>query len=161
MMRIKTLKTNNGFTLIEALVAMVILSLGIFSLYSMQTTSIKGNSKASLITTATVWNADQVERVIGMQYLDTPLQDTDGDGDGVSMDSDGNDTNSVNFGLDDIDPATADGNFVTSDSHYTVYWNVAIDVPMADVKTIRVHVVDTRQVLGRPVTFTYLKNDSM
>lgn len=72
-MRTNTLNTENGFTLIEALIAMVILSVGILSLYSMQITSITGNSKASRLTTAATWNMDQVERIIGMDYLDPTI----------------------------------------------------------------------------------------
>lgn len=76
-MRTTTLNTESGFTLIEALVAMVILSIGIFSLYSMQLTSIHGNTKASRITTAATWNMDQVEQIVGMDYSDAIISGAD------------------------------------------------------------------------------------
>ena len=156
-------KTENGFTLIEALTAMAVLSIGVFSLYSMQITSIKGNSKADRITMASVQTAELVERIIGIPAddvnsdtnvldsngdgtLDKPLQDENGDEDG---------------GLDDMTTTDADYFVVSSDGHYTVYWNVAPDWPMTKVTSVRVHVIDNHNMLGNPVTFTYLKNGKM
>lgn len=72
-MRSKIVHSEKGFTLIEALTAMVILSVGIFSLYSMQINSVRGNSKASRTTTAANWNMDQVESIIGMDYDDATI----------------------------------------------------------------------------------------
>ncbi len=158
-MRMKTLQSESGFTLIEALIAMVVLSLGIFALYSMQLNSVRGNSRASRLTTASTWNADQLEKIVGMQYSDTDLQDTDGDGTNKDSNGDGIDDSGggANFGLDDATTATADKTASSPDGRYTIYWNVAVDVPLEQLKTIRVHVQDNRQVLSRPVTFTYIK----
>jgi len=156
-MKMKTLQTENGFTLIEALVAMVVLSIGIFSLYSMQLNGIRGNSKANTLTTAATWNADQVEQMIGVQYSDATVKDTDGDGTNHDLDQNGIDERGNNFGLDDITIATADGNFATPDGRYLVLWNVAVDLPMPNLKTIRVHVLDQTNRLTKPVTFTYIK----
>lgn len=159
----KTLQTEKGFTLIEALVAMVVLSIGIFSLYSMQLNGIRGNAKANTLTTAATWNADQVEKVIGAHYSDATVKDVDGDGTGQDPNGDGIDDDGGNFGLDDtvdaIGAVTADGSFTTADNRYTLYWNVARDVPMRNLKSIRVHVQDNSRRLSRPVTFTYIKAD--
>ena len=84
-MHTKTLKAENGFTLIEALVAMVVLTIGILSLYSMQITSIHGNAKSSRITTAATWDMNQVERIIGMDYDDATIN---ADGNYQSLDGD-------------------------------------------------------------------------
>ena len=177
-MKMKTLQTENGFTLIEALVAMVVLSIGIFSLYSMQLNGIRGNSKANALTTAATWNADQVEKVVGAQYSAATVKDVDGDGtgqdtngDGIpddggqgrDTDGDGIPDDGVFFGLKDTvngaGVVTADGSFTTADNRYILYWNVAKDVPMRNLKTIRVHVQDNSNRLSRPVTFTYIKAD--
>lgn len=61
---------NRGFTLIEVLVAMVILSIGIIALTSMQTAGIKGNATANILTTGGTWAADSVERIFAMEYDD-------------------------------------------------------------------------------------------
>jgi prepilin-type N-terminal cleavage/methylation domain-containing protein len=166
MMQTSEFHSEKGFTFIEALVAMVILSIGIFSLYSMQLRSVQGNSKAMRITDASNRNADQMEMIIGLVYNDATIDDTDSDGSNQDVDSDGVDDNGGDFGLDDIvagDPVpanNADGSFTTGvNNRYTVFWNVAIDYPIPNVKTIRIHVQDSRQELSRPVTFTYIKAD--
>jgi len=43
----------NGFTLIEVMIAMVVLSVGLLAIAGMQISAIKGNSQASKITMAT------------------------------------------------------------------------------------------------------------
>lgn len=63
-----TLEKEDGFTLIEVLIAMVILSIGIIALTSMQTTGIKGNATANILTTSGTWAADTVEQVFAMEY---------------------------------------------------------------------------------------------
>ena len=133
------LSTQNGFTLIEAVVAMAILSIGIFALYSMQLTSIDGNARANYLTTASYWVSDKIEDIILMDYDDL----NDGDGDGTNQDTgpfDGVDDDGGDFGLEDVDTLTADGSEVSPDTHYRIFWNVAEDQPMDNLKTVRVHV---------------------
>lgn len=69
------LHNEHGFTLVEALIAIVILSLGILTLISMQTTVIKGNAKARGITTASVWAQNRIEQLLNVDY-DTIANDT-------------------------------------------------------------------------------------
>ena len=53
----------------------------------------------------------------------------------------------------------ADGSFSTGiNNRYTVFWNVAVDHPIPNVKTVRVHVQDSRQEIA-PVTFTFIRAD--
>lgn len=89
---------EQGFTLIEVLIAMVILSIAIIALTSMQTAGIKGNSTAQLLTTAGTWGADAVERVFVMDY--------DLLADGSETSPDGNYTISWDVTEDDPMPAT-------------------------------------------------------
>jgi type IV pilus assembly protein PilV len=159
-MQRKIVTNEKGFTLIEALCAMVILSIGIFSFYSLQISSIQGNAKANRITTAATLNAAQIEKMVGMLFSDATLVDTNGNGTGQDTNADGEDNDGGGFGLDDTTGGTtADGSLTTSDGHYILYWNVAADVPMKNLKTIRIHVRDTQQTLSRPVTLTYIKDD--
>jgi type IV pilus assembly protein PilV len=75
------LREESGFTLIEVLIAMVILSIGIIALTSMQTTGIKGNATANILTTGGTWAADSVERVFAMDFdvlADGTTTSTDG-----------------------------------------------------------------------------------
>ena len=151
---------ETGFTLIEVLIAMVILIIGILTLYTMQTTAVRGNVHANKITEAATWDADQVERMLGLDYNSAALlKDTDKDGTGQDLNHDGVDDNGGNFGLDDTGSA-ADGTASSQDGgRYTISWNIARDVPMPNLKTIRVIVQDNQKILSAPVVFTYIKAD--
>ena len=104
---------QDGFTLIETLVAMVILVIGIFGLYSMQTTAIRYNATASAITTSATWAADRIEQLLAVPYGDPQLVD-------------GFPPNAPNgaVGLNDT-IGVADGQAVSPDGRYTIFWNVA------------------------------------
>jgi prepilin-type N-terminal cleavage/methylation domain-containing protein len=149
---------NGGFTLIEVIIAMGILSVGIIAMYSMQVTGIQGNATASRITTEATWAADQVEKMVAMAYLDTPLSDTDSDGTNKDNNLDGIDDSGKNFGLDDVG-TEADGSDVTSDGLYTVFWNVAEDVPIKNSKQISIIVQSTKD--SKIVRLLYMKSNPL
>lgn len=52
---------ENGFTLIEVLIALFVLTIGILGMMVMQTTAIQGNARASSLTIASTLAGDQVE----------------------------------------------------------------------------------------------------
>ncbi len=94
------------------------------------------------------------------------LKDTDGDGDGDTYDTDddGVADDSNDFGLDDATVKTADHYEDSPDGNYTIFWNIADDVPVPDCKTIRVIVTgNTQKALGSlggtSTTLTYYKYD--
>lgn len=122
------IKNQKGFTLIELLIALVIFAVGILGLATMQTTSIKGNSKSRQISEASNVAADQIEMFMSLDYDDSDLDD---DGSGSA--------NGVT-GLDNVTTATADGNTTSADGNYKVYWNVAVDYPVPNTKTIKLFV---------------------
>ena len=136
-------KKNNqsGFTLLEVLIALFIFAVGILGVNALQLTSVRGNGKSNRITTASDIAADQIETFLSLNYDDPALDDDDGTGDGTGQDTnnDGIDDNGGNFGLDDITVATADGN--SSSGNYQIFWNVAIDHPIPNTKTIKVFVI--------------------
>jgi len=149
----KNNKTHQqGFTLIEVLIAIVIFAIGVLSLITMQTTSIKGNLNSNNISVASGWAADKIEQIFAMDYDDNALRDdekiddippvgaTDGSG-----------------GLNDITDATADGKAVSPDGFYTIYWNVADDNIMPNTKTIRIIVLRKDMGVTKSVTMDYLK----
>lgn len=57
-----------GFTLIEVLIAIVILSFGILAVSSMQISAIGGNYAAMQVTEATVYAADKIEEIMRLGY---------------------------------------------------------------------------------------------
>jgi type IV pilus modification protein PilV len=155
-----SLVNQKGFTLIEVLVAMVILTIGILSLYMMQISAIKTNSHASHLTTAATWNTDQIEQFVGMSIDKDELKDTDNDLIAGIADSgccqNGNDPAGNNVpGCADM----ADGCALRDG--YFVYWNVALNAPMAGTRTVQVIVRDSSSILSTPVVFQYIKNENI
>lgn len=150
-----------GFTLIEVIIALAILTIGILSVNAMQIVSVRGNYAANRLTTAATWATDRAEDLFNQEYDDADLLDGDGDGTNEDANNDGTDDNGGNFGLEDATAATADGNAVSPDGDYTIFWNVAEDVPMENLKTIRVIV--TRNDLGtaKTLTLTHMKSKFM
>jgi len=159
MREMKQLHSSNGFTLIEVLIAMAILTIGILSLFSMQIHSVQGNTKANRQTVESCLGSDQIEQLLAQSYNDTALQDVDGDGTNKDPDRNGLDDSGNNFGLDDVTTATADGNLVSPDGLYTIFWNVAVDCPMPNLKTIRVYVQDNNRPQATPISYQYIKAD--
>ena len=59
---------EKGFTLLEVIVAISILTIGILAVASMQISSLRGNSFAGGVTEGTTWAGDQVERLMALPY---------------------------------------------------------------------------------------------
>ncbi|KGO32700.1 hypothetical protein JT06_18900 [Desulfobulbus sp. Tol-SR] len=132
---------EDGFSLIEAMVAMAILTVGIIGCYKMQLHSTHSNAMGERVSTSSNWAVYEVEELLGKEYDDSDLKD-DGD-DGVA-------------GLDDLE-ANADGvvyvkpdgaksTSASANDLYSVSWNVvegkATETSvLRDVKQVRVHVV--------------------
>jgi type IV pilus assembly protein PilV len=115
---------EKGFTLLEVIVAISILTIGLLAVASMQVSAIRGNASAYGITEATSWAADQVEKLIILPYEHEYLQDTDGDG---------------SAGLEDANEATDDNpNHPPTHGKYKVYWNVAVGDTANGTKTVNV-----------------------
>lgn len=132
---------EEGFSLVEVLIAVCVLTIGILSVNAMQINAIGGNFTANHITESTSWGSDRVESLLSLDYTDSTLDDGDGDGDA---------------GLDDVD-ANADGSMTSPDGEYNIFWNVSENSPMNGVKTI--NVIINRQVNGltKTVTMSYIK----
>ncbi len=67
------LNNDQGFTLIEALIAIFILTIGIFALTTMQIQSTQGNSQANQLTTASILAGNSYERLLSLNYDDIAL----------------------------------------------------------------------------------------
>lgn len=115
---------QNGFTLIEVLMAILLLTIGILGVGVMQNTSIQGNSTANNLTGAATWSGDTLETLMVRPYTHADL--TDDNADGMA----GIDNTNVAGSLADGGPVVQ-GNF-------TVFWNVADNHPVFGTKTIRV-----------------------
>ena len=76
-MRTETMREKHdrqaGFTLIEVVVAISILSVGLLAVASMQTAAINGNDKAYRITEGVTWAQDRLEYLLALPYDDAAL----------------------------------------------------------------------------------------
>jgi len=120
---IKGINNERGFTLVEVIVAIALLTFGILAVASMQGSALQGNSFGIGVTEGTTLAADRLEKLVALGYDHSSLLDTDGDG--VT-------------GLDDATDATADqkATVVRAKRTYTLYWNVADNVVIDNTKTL-------------------------
>jgi prepilin-type N-terminal cleavage/methylation domain-containing protein len=71
--RIASNKNENGFTLIEVVVGMMILGIGLLAVASMQITSIKSAGFSNHVTQATIFAQDKLENLKNLSYSDPDL----------------------------------------------------------------------------------------
>jgi len=67
------LKNNQGFTLIESLIAMFVLAVGILAVNTMQVTSIQGNTTANKVTETNTLAGNSYERLLNVSYDDSTM----------------------------------------------------------------------------------------
>ena len=70
-------KNNQGYTLIEVLIAMTIFALGFLALATIQIKSISQNASAKMYTEATTMAVESLERLISLPYDHTDLNQKD------------------------------------------------------------------------------------
>jgi len=152
---------NKGFTLIEAVVALAVLTIGILTVNIMQTGAVRGNFRAGQITAASAWAGDRLEKINGITFEDDSLRDRNGNGtgqdanaNGVDDDDEGTVTDGIaDFGLDET--VNADYTDTSRDDGLTMHYNVAVNQPMENMKTIRVIIV--RDADQQQLVFDYYK----
>lgn len=130
---------QKGFTLIEALVAMVILSIGILSVSTMQISAINGNATANKLTVATSVANYCYERLWNTPYDEAMLSDTAGAKTHTQMEMAGftlpAGVTAVNWGITtwlDGDGIDNDGDGDTDEDDETNIKLVALDVNYTD-----------------------------
>lgn len=121
-------RCEKGFTLLEVLVAVSILTVGLLAVASMQGSASRNNVYAGSRTVAATWASDQMEDLLSLSWNDPLLSDADGDGAAGLSD--------VGF---DNDPATqGDADHEVTRGKYSIYWNVVDNQVATDTKTINV-----------------------
>lgn len=113
-----SLNNNKGFTIIEVLVAIVVLAIGLLGAGAMQVAAVKGNANSSKLTEATNLAASQVETIFSWNAADARLTDNENvpfQRVGIlGLVGPGNNTMSV---VNDV----ADNSTTSED--YTIYWD--------------------------------------
>ena len=72
-----TLKKEDGYTLIEVLIALTIFAVGLLAVAGMQTSAIRMNSTAGELTYLSTWGMDKIEELSALPYSH-PLLDSAG-----------------------------------------------------------------------------------
>jgi len=134
---------EKGFTLLEIIAAISILTFGILAVASMQVTSMRGNSFAGNVTEATTLAGDKLERLIALSYDDNDLRDVNANGSGGLNDT-GDDADYKEE--QEIDAVT-----------YAVCTNLAIDTPRNNTKTIKVIVTWMDRGFQKSVSLQHVK----
>jgi prepilin-type N-terminal cleavage/methylation domain-containing protein len=127
-------KNEQGFTLLEILIAMAIFSIGILGVAKMQMSATSGNASSRGWTEATTIGQQQLEKLMSLDYDNPLLLDVNGDGTSQDADNDGADDGGNDFGLDETN---APDQNVTINTVYNVFWNIAVDEPVTGSKKIR------------------------
>ena len=70
---------NNGFSLVEVMMAVFVLGVGVIAIASMQTTSVSSADNARQTVADSVAAGMQLEQMLILAYNDRLLSDTDGD----------------------------------------------------------------------------------
>lgn len=70
-------QTDNagGFTLIEVMIAIAVLTIGLLAIGSVQISSINGNTTGKMTSQAATFAADQLERLLAIDFDDPQLAD--------------------------------------------------------------------------------------
>lgn len=135
---IKTIQKDQGFTLIEVLIAITIFAVGLLAVAAMQTSAITVNSTAGQITTRMTWAQDKLEELMALPYTDPLLEDLGNPPSGT--DSAGNlHQETISDGSD----------------NYNISWAVTDDTLITGTKLITVTVTGK----GKTTQVSYVKPD--
>jgi|LGVF01.2.fsa_nt_gb type IV pilus assembly protein PilV len=142
MPRLKQLfKNEHGFSLIEAMIAMVILSIGLMAVGLMQIGAMRANTSASNRGDGMAVAQSTLDRLRGLPLDDTLLADNNSLIDAGSAPAGGV--------PDDTLADHSDGTVIGSNGQsYTVFWNITDNAPVTGAKTIRLFVYWTDQRFG-------------
>ena len=111
-------KKDEGFTLIEVLIAISIFAVGLLAVAAMQTSAIRVNSTAGQLSRLNTLGIDKLEELMGLAYTD-PLLDPVG-----------------NTHQDSAPPAG-----------FTVNWNITNNSPTTNTKLIQITVTGKGKTL--------------
>ena len=119
-----------GFTLLEVMIAITILTVGLLAVAGMQTAAIRGNDNAYRVTESTTWAQDRLELLVALPFNDARL--------------------TIGTGKADPLPSAPAG--------YTITYDVAAG-PIANTKLITVISTRQERGVTNARRLTYIKNN--
>ena len=132
------LSNEKGFTLLEILIAITILSVGLLALAEMTVYVIRSNTVGNKITKATVLAQDKLEKLKNLSYTNAQLDDTDSNTADVSTNIHSNTALFTSPDHSDAYPNDATGQTITISLSPQRVWNVAANTPASGMKTVTV-----------------------
>ena len=142
-------RCNQGFTLIEILIALAIFAVGFLALSSMQITAINTNANSRNSTTVINIAKDRAEELMALPYTDANLVGSAAPGTNYAPAADADLIDNNEDGQ--IDEAGETG-------HITITWTVINDQPRPGAKSVRVTAVRTGRSQRR-ASFDFVKAD--
>ena len=138
---------EKGFTLLELMIAMIVLAIGILGLIGLQVAAISGNSSANQMTTALTLAQDEIEQLKSLELTNEALKDNN-TGNNGSLASIPTSASSSYFDRTNADNPTPNNianpiderGGTTGLTRYYRFWNVADDTPTLGAKTVVVFV---------------------
>ena len=155
---------GNGFTIIEVLIAIGILSIGILGMATMQISSIRGNNTAGKLTSNSIWAINRIEKIIALDYDDAELTGSVYDHD-TDTSLSAHLAANVGVGLHQ-NPVSSDGLDNNSDGQIdetgetgamTMQWQGVDDYPILDSKWIQITVSKGTGLAQKTVSIIYYK----
>jgi len=149
-MKTTTLNNQQGFSLIEAMIAMVILSIGLLAVGLMQIGAMKANTNAHSRSDGVTLAQSTMDTLRSLPLNDNRL--TDSDPGAVDLDDGravGNNAPvAANAGHKGDELFATNPIVGANGQSYTVFWNVDDNTPVIGAKTIRLFVYWTDQKFG-------------
>lgn len=142
-----TKMNSEGFTLIEVIVALAVLTIGVLAVNAMQTASVRGNATSQRLTLATTWGQDITERIISLPY-----EEFNEAGSPYTMAY-----FAANWKDDDADGAVDNAEEGADPEGYQIRWDVTDDNPINNAKRVDVTVDYASPGGARSINFTCVK----
>jgi type IV pilus assembly protein PilV len=131
---------SGGFTLMEIMLSVMVLSVGLLAIGSMQVKAINGNLHATRLTEGSTWAQNTIERLMSLPYGDQALQDTTS----YSGETEEVRRNSLRHPLPPLsqqpipDPETYPPEHQAREEMFTIHWNVEDNLEQNNAKSIAV-----------------------
>jgi type IV pilus assembly protein PilV len=116
------MKNQGGFTLIEVLIAMAILSFGLLSVAGMQSVAIHVNSSANKLTRATTLAQDKIEELLALPFTHVNLRDQNPDDCEMHNEANPPEGYTLSWCVQGLD-TNGDGTVDTKDVDVTATWH--------------------------------------